>query len=53
MALDKNIEAFIVYVISFNSNSMSINPAKKPQIALLIVKNVKILNKYLNFSNSF
>ena len=53
MALDKNVEFFLVHVTSFNFNSMSIYLAKEAQIASLITKEVKILTNYSNFSDVF
>lgn len=44
-ALDKSIEAFIVYMRFFNLSLVSIYPAKKAQIVLLIAKEVKIVVK--------
>ena len=43
----------MLYVTSFNLNSMLINLAQKAQIALLLSKKVIILNKYLDFLNVF
>lgn len=37
-ALDKNIEAFIIYILSLNLGSILIYPAKKIQITLLLIK---------------
>lgn len=51
--LDKNVEAFVMYVTSFNLSLMLIHPTKKAQIASLITKKIKILVKYLDFSNVF
>lgn len=55
MALNNNIEAFVMHVtyLSFNKLTMSIYPAKEVQIALLITKKIKIPVKYSNFSNVF
>ena len=39
-ALDKNIEAFYIYIISFSLNLMLIQLVPKAQIALLIIKKV-------------
>ena len=36
--LDDNVEAFTIYIISFNLNLMLIYLAKKTQIALLVAK---------------
>ena len=51
--LNKNIEAFIVYMTSFNFNLIPIYLAKEAQIVLLVAKKVKILIKYLDFSDVF
>lgn len=51
--LDKTVEIFVVYIISFNLSLISIYLAQKAQIALLIAKKVKISAKYLNLSNIF
>ena len=53
MALDENVEAFVVYVTSFSLNSMLIDPAQEAQIALLVAEKVKILTKYSDFSDVF
>lgn len=47
--LNKNVEAFVVYVASFRL----IHLAKKAYIAFMIAEKVKILAEYLNFSNVF
>ena len=52
-AFDENVKAFIMHVTSFSLNLMSIHPAKKAQIALLIAEEVKIPNDYLDFSDVF
>ena len=49
--LDKHVEAFVVYVISFST--MPIYPARETQIALLVAKEVKIPTKYSDFLNVF
>lgn len=48
MVLDKNAKAFIVYVTFFSLSKpmMSIYLVKKIQIALLLVKEIKIPAKY-------
>lgn len=48
-ALDKNIEASVVHVIFLNLSLISIHPAKKAQIVLLLDKEVKILIQYSDF----
>lgn len=50
--LDKNIEAFVIY-IKFQVSLILIYFNKKTQIALLIIEKIKIPAKYLNFSNIF
>ena len=50
--MDRNIEAFVVYMISFTLK-MTIYSAYKAQIALLITKKVIILAKYADFANIF
>ena len=52
--LDENDEAFVVHVSSLSLKSkMSIYPARKAQIALLIAKKVIILAGYSNFTDVF
>ena len=51
--LNKNIKPFIIYRKFFNFNLMPIHLAQEAQIALLIIKKVKILTKYLNFLDIF
>ena len=51
--LDKNFEAFIVYVTSLSINLILIHLAKKAQIALLIAEKVKIPTNYLNSLDDF
>ena len=51
--LDKNIEAFIIYVTSFNLNSILIHSVQKTYIALLFIKKVQISYKYSDFSDIF
>ena len=54
MALDENIEAFVVYVNSLSLGSkMTIHLAGKAQIALLLAKKVTVLAKYLDFADVF
>ena len=50
-ALDRHVEAFVVYVTFFLT--MAIYPAKEAQIYLLVVKKVKISTEYSNFSDIF
>ena len=50
-ALDKHVEAFVIHVTFLLT--MAIHPAKKAQIALLIVEEMKIPTNYLDFSDVF
>ena len=52
-ALDKNDKAFVMHVTSFNLNSMLRYTIREAQIALLVTKEVKILNTYSDFSDVF
>ena len=52
MALDENIEDFVVHMGLFISQ-ITIYPARKVQIALLIADKVSILVKYLGFADGF
>lgn len=49
MALDKNVETFVIYISSLNLGSILIDLGKKAQITLLLIKKVKISTKYSNF----
>ena len=51
-ALDKNIEAFMVYVSSLKLR-MSIHIAREAQLALLLTKKVTMLTKYLDLADVF
>ena len=54
VALDEHIEAFVVHVSSLSLGSkMTIHPAWKAQIALLLAKKVTIPAKYLEFADAF
>lgn len=53
MALNKNVEAFVVHVFFLNLESMIIYPAQKAQITLLITEIVTIPAQYLNYINIF
>ena len=53
MALDENVEVFVVHVTFFSLNSMSIHPAREAQITLLIAEKVKIPTNYSDFSDMF
>ena len=50
--LDKNIGAFMMEISSLRSR-MTIYPAKKAQLALLLVKKVTVWTEYLDFANVF
>ena len=53
-ALDENIEALVVVVSSLSLRSkMTIHPARKAQIALLLAKKVTVPAKYSDFANVF
>ena len=49
-ALDDNIDAFVVYVSSLELR-MSIHPARKAQLALLLTKEVIVPTKYWDFAD--
>ena len=51
MMLDKNVEIFVVYIISLSFNSMLIHSAQEAQITLLVIKKMQISFKYSDFSN--
>ena len=51
-ALDKNVETFVVHVSSLGSK-MTIHPARKAQLALLLAKKVTVLAKYSDFADIF
>ena len=51
--MDENVEVFIMYIISLSLNSILIYLAQEAQIALLIVKKVKMATKYLDFLDIF
>ena len=52
MALDENIETFVIYVTILTSK-MIIYLAQKAQIVLFIAKKITVLAKYLDFANVF
>lgn len=55
-ALDENVEVFVVHITFLNLSkkpTIIIYPVKEAQIVLLLIKEVKIPNKYSNFSNVF
>lgn len=49
MSLDKNVDAFVIYMTFLNLDLILIQLVKKTQIILLITNKVKILTKYLDF----
>ena len=51
--LNENIKTFMVHMTSFSLSTISIHPTREAQIVLLIVKEVKILAKYSDFSDVF
>ena len=53
LSRDENIEAFVVYITFLHLNSMPIHLAQEAQIALLVIEEVKISNKYLDFLDVF
>ena len=54
MVLNKNIEAFVVYISSLSLGlRMTIHPAKKVSIVLLLAKEVTVLAEYSDFANIF
>ena len=52
-ALDENVKAFVVHVISFSFNLMPIYLIKKNQIVLLVIKKMQIPSKYSDFLDIF
>ena len=52
VALDENVEAFIVHVSSLGSR-ITIHPARKTHLALLLAKEVTMLTEYLDFADVF
>lgn len=53
VVLDKNFETFVMHITYLSLSITSIHPAKKTKIISLIAKEVKILAKYLDFSDTF
>ena len=53
MVLDKNVETFVIYIISFKLNLILIHLAQNAQIAFVVVKEIKIPTKYLHFLDVF
>lgn len=51
-ALASNKEGFIIY-IAYLRSKMSIYTACKAQVALLLAKNISVLEKYANFLDVF
>ena len=52
VALDENSETFVIHV-AFLNLVPRIYPDKKAQIAFLLIEEVKILDKYSNFTDAF
>ena len=52
MALDENVEAFVVYVSSLKS-IMTIHPSRKAQLALLLAEKFSMPTKYSDFTDVF
>ena len=52
MTLDENSETFVVHIV-FPNLIPGIYQHKEAQIAFLLIKKVKILDKYLDFANVF
>lgn len=53
MGLNKTIKACVIYIIFFYPKLMIIYLTQKTQTALLFIKNLTILSKYLDFANIF
>ena len=51
-AWDENVEAFVVHISSLKSR-MTIQPARKAQLALLLAKKVTVPIEYLDFADVF
>ena len=51
-ALNENVEAFVMHVSSLGLR-ISIHPAKKAQLALLLTEKVIVPTKYLDFTDVF
>lgn len=47
--LDKNIQIFLIYIISFKQSLKLIYLAKQTWIILLFIKKIKIFAKYFKF----
>lgn len=48
--MDKNLETFVT-LVTFLKLVLKVYPDRKAQIASLLTKDIKILNKYLDFAN--
>ena len=54
MALDENVEAFVVHMSSLSLGSkITIHLVRKAQIALLLIKKIIVQAEYLDFANVF
>ena len=51
--VDRNVKVFVMYMTSLSLNLMLIYLIQEAQIALLVIKKVKILSKYSDFLNVF
>lgn len=49
--MSKHIETFVIYMTSFDFSLIHL--VRQPQIALLLIKEVTILDKYSDFINVF
>ena len=52
MVLDENVEAFVVH-ISYLGSRISIQPARKAQLALLLTEKVTVQTKYSDIADVF
>lgn len=52
-ALDGNFKTFVIYIASLSLGSNSTNLDKEAEIVFLIVEEIKIPNKYSDFTNIF
>lgn len=53
MALNKNLEAFVIHITSFCLSQILIHLAQITQIALLVVKKIVIPVEYLDYTDVF
>lgn len=52
-ALDKNVEAFVIYVASLSLGQMTIHLAWEAQFALLVVEEVIVIAEYSDIADVF